>query len=74
MRAVCTHPVLSGKAYDRIAESGILEVIVTDSIPLRADRNTEKIKVLSVSKLFADMCFTTSWKTNPSHLYSLLRK
>lgn len=55
VRAICTHPVLSGKAYDRIAESGILEVIVTDSIPLRTDRNIEKIKVLSVSKLFADV-------------------
>ena len=55
VRAVCTHPVLSGQAYERIAQSSMKEVIVTDSIPLREDKNAEKIKVLSVAKLFADV-------------------
>jgi ribose-phosphate pyrophosphokinase len=53
VRAVCTHPVLSGKSYERIEKSKITELIVTDTIPLRQE--TKKIRVLSVSKLFADV-------------------
>ena len=55
VRAMCSHAVLSGPAYERIAESVLTELIVTDSIPLRTDKDTSKIKVLSVSKLFADV-------------------
>jgi ribose-phosphate pyrophosphokinase len=51
VRAVCTHPVLSGKAYDNIANSKLTELIVTDTIPLKQE--SEKIKVLSVAELFA---------------------
>jgi ribose-phosphate pyrophosphokinase len=51
VRAVCTHPVLSGKAYDNIENSKLIELIVTDSIPLRQD--SSKIRVLSVADLFA---------------------
>lgn len=51
VRAVCTHPVLSGKAYDNIEKSKLTELIVTDTIPLRQESN--KIKVLSVADLFA---------------------
>jgi ribose-phosphate pyrophosphokinase len=51
VRAMCTHPVLSGKAYDTIESSLLTEVIVTDTIPLR--RKSSKIKVLSSAKLFA---------------------
>jgi ribose-phosphate pyrophosphokinase len=51
VRAVCTHPVLSGKAYDNIENSKLIELIVTDSIPLRQD--SSKIRVLSVANLFA---------------------
>jgi ribose-phosphate pyrophosphokinase len=51
VRAVCTHPVLSGKAYDNIQNSKLIELIVTDSIPLRQD--SSKIRVLSVADLFA---------------------
>ena len=47
VRAICTHPVLSGKAYERIEQSNILELIVTDTIPLKQE--SPKIKVLSVS-------------------------
>jgi ribose-phosphate pyrophosphokinase len=53
VRAVCTHPVLSGKAYENIEKSKIVELIVTDTIPLT--RECSKIKVLSVAKLFADV-------------------
>lgn len=51
VRAVCTHPVLSGKAYENIESSNLEEICVTDTIPLK--QQTSKIKVLSVSTLFA---------------------
>lgn len=53
VRAICTHPILSGKAYERIENSKLLELIVTDSIPLRQE--SAKIKVLSCADLFADV-------------------
>ncbi|MBN2667751.1 MAG: ribose-phosphate pyrophosphokinase [Bacteroidales bacterium] len=52
VRAIATHPVLSGPAYDRIRDSKITEVIVSDSIPVNL--NCQKIKVLSVANIFAD--------------------
>lgn len=51
VRALCTHPVLSGDAYKNIAASKIEEIIVCDTIPLRQE--SPKIKVLSTAKLFA---------------------
>ncbi len=51
VRAMCTHPVLSGKAYENIEHSSILEMIVCDTIPLK--QTSSKIKVLSTAKLFA---------------------
>ncbi|MDD5131092.1 MAG: ribose-phosphate pyrophosphokinase [bacterium] len=51
--AACTHPVLSGPALERIRDSVLKEVIVTNTIPLRDDVKG-KIKILSVAKLFAD--------------------
>lgn len=51
VRAMCTHPVLSGKAYETIENSVIDELVVCDTIPLK--RETSKIKVLSVADLFA---------------------
>ena len=55
VRAMCSHAVLSGPAYERISESILTELIVTDSIPLKEGKDTSKIKVLSVTKLFADV-------------------
>lgn len=52
VRAVCTHPVLSGKAYDRIENSNMLELIVTDSLPSKVSK---KIKVLSIAPMFANV-------------------
>ncbi|MBU3661725.1 MAG: ribose-phosphate pyrophosphokinase [Bacteroidetes bacterium] len=52
VRAMCTHPVLSGKAYETIEESILDELVVTDTIPLR--KESSKIKVLSVAELFAE--------------------
>lgn len=51
VRAVCTHPVLSGKAYENIEKSQLEEIAVTDTIPLKGQ--SSKIKVLTVSDLFA---------------------
>lgn len=51
VRAVCTHPVLSGKAYETIENSALTELIVTDTIPLK--QQSPKIKVLSTADLFA---------------------
>jgi ribose-phosphate pyrophosphokinase len=51
VRACCTHPVLSGKAYERIQNSKLTELIVTDTIPLK--EKIGKIKVLSTADLFA---------------------
>jgi ribose-phosphate pyrophosphokinase len=53
VRAVISHPVLSGPAYERIEHSALDELIVTDSIPLK--KESPKIKVLSIAKLFADV-------------------
>ena len=54
VRALCTHAVLSGPAYERIADSVLTEFVVTDSIPLNKEKNTDKIKVLSVHEMFAE--------------------
>ncbi len=53
VRAYCTHPVLSGEAYERIENSALKELVVTDTIPLR--RESDKIRVISVAGLFADV-------------------
>ena len=57
VRACATHPVFSGPAYDRIAESALEEVIVADTIPLSTDpaKDKSKITVLSMSDIFADI-------------------
>ena len=55
VRAVCTHAVLSGKAYETIENSALTEMIVTDTIQLCPEKakNSSKIKVLSTADLFA---------------------
>lgn len=57
VRALATHPVLSGAAYDNIANSELLELVVSDTIPLRApvDSDISKIKVISVAELFGEV-------------------
>ena len=52
VRAVATHAVLSGKAYENIEKSALDEVIFTDSIPLHQE--CSKIKVISVADMFAE--------------------
>jgi ribose-phosphate pyrophosphokinase len=53
VRAICTHPILSGGAYEKIEESALTELIVSDTIPLK--KKTSKIKVVSCAPLFADV-------------------
>ena len=53
VRAICTHALLSGEAYNKIEESELEELIVTDSIPPRISHN--KVKVLSCAPLFAEV-------------------
>ena len=53
VRAICTHALLSGNAYDNIEKSKLKELIVTDSIPQQ--KKSDKVKVLTCSKLFADV-------------------
>ena len=55
VRAAITHPVLSGPAYERINDSALQEVIVTDTIPLNPDKDLHKFTVLSVADMFADV-------------------
>jgi len=53
VRAICTHPILSGDAFEKIEKSKLLELIVSDTIPLK--RESSKIKVVSCAPLFADV-------------------
>jgi len=51
VRALCTHPVLSGKAYENIEKSKLDKIYVCDTIPLK--QTSDRIQVLSAAKLFA---------------------
>ncbi|TYB78515.1 ribose-phosphate pyrophosphokinase [Bizionia myxarmorum] len=53
VRAICTHPILSGNAYERLENSKLEELIVTDSIPLKQE--SSKIRVLTCANLFAEV-------------------
>ena len=53
VRAICTHPILSGSAYERLENSKLEELIVTDSIPV--SQESPKIRVLSCADLFSEV-------------------
>ncbi|MFY9237173.1 MAG: ribose-phosphate pyrophosphokinase, partial [Flavobacteriaceae bacterium] len=53
VRAITTHAILSGNAYERIENSKLTELIVTDSIPLK--QQSDKIRVIGCADLFADV-------------------
>jgi ribose-phosphate pyrophosphokinase len=68
--AYCTHAVLSGSAVQRIEESQLDEVVVTDSIPLRKDAQAcKKIRVLSVAGLLAETILRISNEDSVSSLF-----
>lgn len=52
--AACVHPVLSGRAVERIDESPLTSLVVTDTLPLPPEKRSPKIEVLSVAPLFAE--------------------
>lgn len=64
VRAVATHALLSGDAYEKIEKSKLTELIVTDSIPSK--RQSDKIKVLSCANLFADVMHRVHHNTSIS--------
>lgn len=50
--AACTHPLLSGQAFERIEASALSKMVVSDSIPLR--RQSEKVTVVGMAEMFAN--------------------
>src|SRR5690554_3005317 len=64
VRAVCTHPLLSGDAYEKIEKSKLMELIVTDSIPLK--KESKKVRVISCAELFADVMHRVHHNTSIS--------
>ncbi len=68
--AYITHPVLSGSAVERIAESALDELVVTDTIPLRADAKTcKRIRVMTVAGLLAETMRRIRDEESVSSLY-----
>lgn len=64
VRAITTHALLSGDAYEKIEKSKLMELIVTDSIPLRKESN--KVNVISCAELFADVMHRVHHNTSIS--------
>ncbi len=68
--AYITHPVLSGKAVERVSDSALDELVVTDTIPLgEAARNCKRIRVLSVAELLAETMRRIRDEESVSSLY-----
>lgn len=67
VRALCTHPVFSGAAYERLINSPFTEIVVTDTIPLKQEH--EKFKVLSTAELFAEVIDRIENKQSISSLF-----
>jgi len=68
--AYCTHPVLSGRAVERLEASVIDELVVTDTIPLRADAiASKKIRQLSVAELMGETMLRISNEESVSSLF-----
>ena len=65
----CTHPILSGKALERIVNSEMTSLVITDSIPLREE--TPKVEVRSVAKLFAEAIVRTHNNQSISSLFDV---
>ena len=68
--AYCTHPVLSGSAIERIENSALDELVVTDTIPLREEaRNCKRIRQLSVAELMAETMRRINTEESVSSLF-----
>ncbi len=64
VRAIATHALLSGNAYERIENSKLSELIVTDSIPLK--QHSDKVRIISCAELFADVMHRVHHNTSIS--------
>jgi len=69
VRAVCTHPLLSGKAYETIENSALTELIVTDTIPVKHE--SSKIRVLSTADLFGKAIANVNEHGSISQLFKI---
>jgi ribose-phosphate pyrophosphokinase len=67
--ACCTHPVLSGPALQRLAAAPIKELVVTNTIPLSPEKQSDKIKVLSVAPLIGDAIIRIHEELSVSKLF-----
>lgn len=67
--ACCTHPVFSGPAVERIRNSKIKEMVVTDTIPLSEEKRLDKIRVLSVAPLMSEAIMRVHKKKSVSKLF-----
>ncbi len=67
--ACCTHPVFSGPAIERIRNSHITEMVVTNTIPLSDDKKIDKVKVLSVAKLIGEAIRRVHFEQSVSKLF-----
>ena len=70
VRAVCTHPVLSGKAYENLENSVLEEIALCDTIPIKPG-DYKKIKILSVDRLFANAIRNVSEFASISSLFNV---
>ncbi|SDJ72397.1 ribose-phosphate diphosphokinase [Salimicrobium halophilum] len=67
--ACCTHPVLSGPAMNRIDDSEIKELVVTNTIPLGDDKKSEKVTPLSVAPLISEAIIRVHERQSVSILF-----
>ena len=75
VHACCSHPVLSGPAGDRIANSPIKSVVTTNTIPLNGQlKKNPKIKVLSVASLLGEAILRIHQETSVSSLFDSTRE
>jgi ribose-phosphate pyrophosphokinase len=69
IQAYCVHGVLSGKATERIKNSPITKLVVTDTVFVPEEKKNEKLEVVSVADLFADAIMYTNSDRSISGLY-----
>ena len=69
VHACCTHGILSGNAVERVNSSPLKSLIITDTIPLPPDKQSPKIKVLSVAPLLADAILRIHEDNSVSELF-----
>ena len=67
--AACTHPVFSADAVERLDRSVIDEIVVTNTIPMRGKKKSEKIRVLSIAELLSNAIYSIHNNTSVSSLF-----